>query len=47
MKALRARRIMLFPCPIVVNFRKTKAAMTRKIPAPIILILRDIMMKAE
>ena len=35
------------PCPIVVNFRKTKAAMTRKIPAPIILILRDIMMKAE
>ena len=47
MKALRARRIMLFPCPMVVNFRNMKAAMIRKTPAPIILMLRDIMMKAE
>ena len=47
LKALRARRIMLFPCPMVVNFRKMKAAMIRKTPAPIILMLRDIMMKAE
>ena len=41
MKELRARRMMGFPCPMVVKLRKMKAAMISKTPATTIRKLRE------